>query len=220
MSQPPLFTFPATEEITEAREALAAGDPVLAAVHAATPDFPWRVWLGGFPGMAKMIVGQQVSTASAAAIWARVETGLGQVEPQAALAAGADGLKSFGLSRPKIRYILAIAEACRDGRMDFGALHALDDLAAVRALTALTGIGRWSAEVYLMFCEGRRDFFPAADIALQEALRVAEGATERRKIPDLYARSEAWAPHRSVAAHMLWRFYAGVRDGEIAFPGR
>lgn len=111
-----------------------------------------------------------------------------------------------------------MAEACRAGHMDFDRLPVLDDGEAVAALTALKGVGRWSAEVYLMFCEGRRDFFPAADIALQEALRLAEGGERRRTIEDLYARSADWAPHRSVAAHLLWRFYAGVRSGEIAFP--
>jgi len=215
---PSTLDFPDQRQIAAAREALAKADPVLAAVHAATPIFPWRAGQGGFAGLVRMIVGQQVSTAAAAAIWARLEQGLGEVAPEAAAGRGEEGLKALGLSRPKARYVVAMAEACRAGHMDFDRLPVLDDGEAVAALTALKGVGRWSAEVYLMFCEGRRDFFPAADIALQEALRLAEGGERRRTIEDLYARSADWAPHRSVAAHLLWRFYAGVRSGEIAFP--
>jgi len=190
-------------------------DPALAALHAALPPFQWRVRAGGFPGMARFIVDQQVSTASAAAIWARVQAGLGEITAERVLAHG-EGLAGLGLSRPKMRYLTALAEAERDGRIDFRGLAAMEDQAAIAALTSLTGIGRWTAEVYLMFCEGRLDVFPAGDIALQEAMRWADRAETRLGERAAYARAEIWRPHRSVAAHLLWAAYRAVKAGEMS----
>ena len=163
-----------------------------------------------------MIVDQQVSTASAAAIWARLETGLGEVSGERVLG-HAEGLAGLGLSRPKIRYLIGLAEAERDGRIDLDGLAGLDDAEAIARLTALTGIGRWSAEVYLMFCEGRLDVFPAGDIALQEAIRWADRAEQRQGEKSAYARAELWRPYRSVAAHLLWAAYRAVKAGKITF---
>ncbi len=201
--------------IKAARAHLAAVDPALARADAATPEFAWRVWDSGYRGLAEIIVGQQVSTLAADAIWARFDKGVGGVNAGNVLKFDIDGLKGFGLSRPKARYVLAIAEAERDGAIDFHALRTQDDEAALAALTGLVGVGRWTAEVYLMFCEGRLDFFPAADIALQEGLRLADGAEQRLSVKALYARAEAWRPHRGVAAHLLWALYGGVKRGEI-----
>ena len=206
---------PDSAELEAARAHLAALDPSLARAHFATPPFPWRVWEGGYAGLIKIIVGQQVSVAAAAAIWARLVAGVGAVEPARILEFDVGGLKQFGLSAPKARYTLAIAEAQTSGAIDFNALAALDDEAALQALVALKGVGRWTAEVYLMFCEGRLDFFPAADIALQEGLRLADQAQARLETKPLYARAEAWKPHRGVAAHLLWAYYGGVKRGEI-----
>ena len=162
-----------------------------------------------------MIVEQQVSTASAAAIWARVESGLGQVAPATVLALDEAGLKALGLSGPKARYALALAEAAAGG-LDFSALRDLPDDEAVQILTSIRGIGRWTAEVYLMFCEGRLDVFPGGDIALQEAMRWADGGAVRPGEKAAYQRAEAWRPYRSIAAHLLWACYGGVKRGEIA----
>ena len=164
-----------------------------------------------------MIVDQQVSTASAAAIWARVQAGLGEVTGASVLG-HAEGLAGLGLSGPKIRYLKALAEAERDGRINFTALLALDDETATRTLTSQLGIGRWTAEVYLMFCEGRLDVFPAGDIALQEALRLADRSDLRLSVPALYARADLWRPHRSTAAHLLWAAYRAIKAGEITLP--
>ena len=161
-----------------------------------------------------MIVEQQVSTASAAAIWARVESGLGEVAPAAVLALEEEGLKGFGLSGPKARYARALAEAAAAG-LDFETLRDLPDDEAVQILTSIRGIGRWTAEVYLMFCEGRLDVFPGGDIALQEAMRWADGGAVRPNEKAAYQRAEAWRPYRSVAAHLLWACYGGVKRGEI-----
>lgn len=202
-------------EISAARNHLAALDPAIARAHRATPEFPWRVWEGGYAGLIKIIIGQQVSVAAADAIWARLKAGLGEATPDRVLAFDIDGLKTFGLSAPKARYVRAIAEAQAAGAIDFDQLPHLDDEAALASLVALKGVGRWTAEVYLMFCEGRLDFFPAADVALQEGLRLADGAETRLDIKALYARAEAWKPHRGVAAHLLWAYYGGVKRGEI-----
>ncbi len=206
------------KDIAAARALIIARDPVLAHADAAVPVFEWRTRPGGFAGLVKMVVEQQVSVAAAAAIWRRFEAGLGAVTPAAVLALEVEALKSFGLSAPKARYARAIAEAHVSGRVDFDHLATLGDEAAVAALVEIKGVGRWTAETYLMFCEGRADMFPAGDIALQEALRVAEGAEARLSEKALYARAELWRPYRGVAAHMLWAYYGALKRGEAAPP--
>ncbi len=206
---------PSAKHMAAARLALAALDPALAVAHEATPAFLWRSKPAGFPGLVKLVLEQQVSVASAAAIWARLEAGLGTVTPQNVLERDIDALKAFGLSMQKAAYVRAIAEANADGQLDFEALRTFDDEAAVAMLTAIKGIGRWTAEVYMMFCEGRGDLFPAGDLALQEALRLADRAETRLSQKALYLRAEAWRPHRGVAAHLLWSYYGAVRRGEI-----
>ena len=161
------------------------------------------------------MVEQQVSLASAAAIWARVEAGLGEVSPAAVLAREDVDLQGFGLSRPKVRYARAIAEAHVSGLCDFDGLRQMGDDEAAAALMSIKGIGRWTAETYLMFCEGRLDVFPGGDVALQEAMRWADRAEIRPNEKQAYARAEAWKPYRAVAAHLLWRCYGAVKKGEI-----
>jgi len=191
-------------------------DPALARMESVTPDFHWRVREPGFSGLLKLMVEQQVSLASAAAIWARVERGLDEVAPAAVLALSDAELQGLGLSRPKVRYARAIAEAQVSGLCDLQQIGRLDDQAATAALMTITGIGRWTAETYLMFCEGRLDVFPGGDIALQEAMRWVDGADTRPPEKQAYRRAEVWAPYRSAAAHLLWRCYGAVRRGEIA----
>ncbi len=178
----------------------------------------WRSEAGGFEGLVSMIVGQQVSTAAASAIWGRVRAGLGEVTPQAAFAAGPEALAGMGLSRPKARYVHDIAQAFLEDRHGVGHLHLLPDDEAVAALTSLRGIGRWSAEVFLMFCEGRTDLFPVGDLALREAVGWVDGAAVRPSERETADRALAWAPHRSTAAHLLWAWYGAVRRGDISRP--
>ncbi len=206
------------ETIDASRVALAALDPALARAHAAVPPLEWRLRPGGFAGLVKMVVEQQVSVAAANAIWKRFEDGLGAVTPQAVLARDVDGLKLYGLSAPKARYAHAIAHAHVGGHVNFDRLGELDDEAAVAALVSIKGVGRWTAETYLMFCEGRFDMFPAGDVALQEAVRIADLAPARLSEKALYARAEGWRPYRGVAAHLLWAYYGRVKRGEIQSP--
>ena len=207
---------PTPDQIAAAREALAAADPALARAHAQTPAFEWRLRPGGYEGLFRMIVEQQVSVAAAASIWARTVAGLGgQVTPQAVLAHEVDALRSFGLSGQKAKYGQEIARAQVEGRIDLEHMQTLSDEDAVAALTAIKGVGKWTAETYLMFCEGRLNVFPGGDVALQEAMRWADRAALRPNEKQAYVRAEAWRPHRGVAAHLLWGWYGGVRRGDI-----
>jgi len=208
-------------EIAAAREALIDLDPALARAHAQTPVFDWRVRTGGFEGLFHMIVDQQVSVASAAAIWARVSTGLdGVVTPERVLATEIAVLRGFGLSIQKATYGHEIARAQVEGRIDFDHLERLSDEEAIARLVAIKGVGKWTAETFLMFCEGRQDVFPGGDIALQEAIRWADGAPLRPTEKQTWARAEIWSPHRSVAAHLLWGWYGAVKRGEVALEDR
>ena len=208
-------------EIAAAREALIDLDPALSRAHAQTPVFDWRVRTGGFEGLFHMIVDQQVSVASAAAIWARVATGLdGAVTPERVLATDIEVLRGFGLSIQKATYGHEIARAQVEGRIDFDHLERLSDEEAIARLVAIKGVGKWTAETFLMFCEGRQDIFPGGDIALQEGIRWADGATLRPSEKQAWARAEIWSPHRSVAAHLLWGWYGAVKRGEVALEDR
>lgn len=207
---------PTADHILTARQALAAADPMLARVVDVVPPFEWRLRTGGFEGLFRMIVEQQVSVAAAASIWRRVGEGLGQITPETVLAHSPEQLRSFGLSGQKARYGHEIARAHTEGRIDFDHLERLDDAQAIAALTAIKGVGLWTAETFLMFCEGRTDVFPGGDVALQEAMRWADGTESRPTQKQAYERAEVWRPHRSVAAHLLWGWYGAVKRGEIS----
>ncbi len=207
------------DQIAAARLALTELDPRLARAHADTPVFAWRTRAGGYEGLLRMIVDQQVSTAAAAAIWFRLVDGLdGEITPARVLATDIEDLRGLGLSIQKARYSHEIARAHVEGRIDFDHLERLGDAEATAALVAIKGVGRWTAETFLMFCEGRADVFPGGDIALQEAIRWADGLDARPTEKAVYARAEIWRPHRSVAAHLLWGWYGAVRRGEVALP--
>ncbi|MEW6538422.1 MAG: DNA-3-methyladenine glycosylase 2 family protein [Pseudomonadota bacterium] len=207
---------PTPDDIAAARQALVAADPALARVDAQTPPLEWRLRVGGFEGLFRMIVEQQVSVASAASVWARLREGMGGITPELLLAHDLDQLRGMGLSRQKATYGQAIARAQIAGEIDLEHLANLDDEAAIASLTALKGVGLWTAEAYLMMCEGRLDVFPGGDVALQEAIRWADGTKVRPDQKGAYARAEIWRPYRAVATHLLWAWYTGVKRGEIA----
>lgn len=212
---------PTPAAIADAREDLARRDPALARVHETTPIFAWRTSPGDYEGLLRLIVYQQVSLASAAAVWTRTLAGLGGVaDAGSVLSHDLETLRGFGLSRPKARYALEIARAEVEGRIDFARLSRLSDDAALAALASLPGVGRWTAETFLMFSQGRTDIFPGADLALQEAMRWADGAASRPAEKQARLRAEIWRPHRSVAAHLLWGWYGGVKRGEILLEPR
>ncbi|MDZ7628951.1 MAG: hypothetical protein U5J99_11185 [Parvularculaceae bacterium] len=164
---------------------------------------------GNFAGLFRIIIEQQVSVPSAQAIWKRCNDGVDCTSPEAVARLGVNGLRALGLSTPKARYVVGIAEAAAAGRVDFAGLSQLDDEEAVMALVALKGIGPWTASIYLLFCEGRVDIWPPNDVALRHAYCAAVNESIDQR--NLDARARGWTPYRGVAAHILWTFYARLR---------
>ncbi|OWU84062.1 3-methyladenine DNA glycosylase [Oceanicola sp. 22II-s10i] len=197
------------EDVREGADWLAARDTGMARALERCGLPPLRRRPDGFVALMQAIVGQQVSVASAAAIWARVE-GAGLTAPEAVLAAGEEGLRGVGLSRPKIRYALGIAGT----GVDFDALRDMPDAAAIATLVALPGIGPWTAEIYALAALGRADVFPAGDLALQEGARILYGLSDRPDAGAIRDMAGRWSPWRAVAARMLWAFYAAEKKRE------
>lgn len=164
---------------------------------------------GGFAGLFRIIVEQQVSVPSAQAIWRRCNDGVDCLSPEAVAALGSERLRTLGLSTPKARYVSGIAEAVSEGAIDFAGLSRMSDADAMAALVALKGVGPWTASIYLLFCEGRVDIWPPHDVALKHAYNAA--ANEALDQCTLDERAIGWAPHRGVAAHILWTYYAHLR---------
>lgn len=191
---------------------LAAREPGFARALELCGAPPLRRREDGFPALLGAIVSQQVSTAAARAIWARMEAA-GLTLPETIRAGTDEALRAAGLSRQKVRYARALAEA----GLDFDALREAPEPEIVEVLTALPGIGRWTAEIYVMFSLGRADVFAPNDLALQEAARMLFGLPERPREKPLRAMAEAWSPWRTVAAGMLWAYYSAVkaRDGVV-----
>ena len=170
----------------------------------------------GFEGLAWIIVGQQVSVASATAIFGRLKAGLGTLDAATVLATSDAALRGFGLSAPKQRALRAIAEAVASGALDFAALGRGEAEAAHAALCTIKGIGPWTADIFLLFCLGHADAWPAGDLALQEAARMALDLPLRPSTKELIALGERWRPYRGVAAHCLWAYYGARKQREVA----
>ena len=162
----------------------------------------------GFAALLRAIAAQQVSAASARAIWARLEAAAGgRVTPGTVLALGPEGLRAAGLSRPKAGYALSIADELASGRVSLRRIQRMPDEEAVAALSALRGVGRWTAEVWLLFAAGRPDIWPAGDLALCIALQRTLGLDARPTPAEAARLTEAWSPHRSAAAILHWHIY-------------
>ncbi len=202
-------------DLSAALGRLIAADPRLMPVLDTAGHPPLRRRAPGFPGLAQVICGQQLSTASAGAIWARLEQAFVPFDPDPLRKARADRLARLGLSAAKIKSIKAIASAIGNGQLDLDAIAVQEADSAHQALIAFHGIGPWTADIYLLFCLGHADAFPAGDLALQEALRIGFGMKARPTAKELIAIAECWRPYRGVAAHLLWHYYHVVkrRDG-------
>ena len=185
-------------------------DPRLEAVVAVAGRAPLRRRAGGFAGLAQIIVNQQLSTASANAIWARLTAAYDPLAPERIRRARAVTLGRLGLSGAKIRAFKAIAAAIKDG-LDLNALAELPADDAHRALTALHGVGPWTADIYLLFCLGHADAWPAGDLAVQEAMRLAFQLKARPTPKEMGPLAELWRPLRGVAALMLWSYYRAIK---------
>jgi DNA-3-methyladenine glycosylase II len=197
--------------LNEGIAALIARDPVMARLAGEGVCPPLRKRDPGLPSLIAIIVSQQVSVASAAAIWRRVESALPGLDAASLDVAGDEILRKAGLSGPKIRTMRAVATAILEGRLPLDSLPVLEADAAHGLLTGVKGIGPWTASIYLLFCLGHRDAFPSGDLALQEAARMAYGLADRPDAAALARLAEAWRPWRGVAAGMLWAYYARAK---------
>jgi len=164
----------------------------------------------GFEALLRAIVGQQVSIAAAAAIWGRLAAAVDPLEPATLLDRSDEVLRAAGLSRQKVAYARGLAADIVAGRIRLERLPRLGDEEAIETLTMLKGIGRWTAEVYLLFALGRADMFPADDLALMTAAGHMKGLDERPDRARVLEIAEAWRPWRGAAAHMLWHYYHHV----------
>ncbi len=189
-------------------DALAAIEPAFARALAEAGYPEPRLRDRGYETLLRTIVGQQISVHAAAAVWNKLAAAVGDMtDPRALLAVGADGLREAGFSRQKTGYALSLAQLIADGELDLANLPE-DDEAAIAALIKVKGIGRWSAEIYLLFAEGRGDVWPAGDLAVQEQVGRILGHKERPKEPLVRELAEAWRPYRGAAAIFAWHQYS------------
>jgi DNA-3-methyladenine glycosylase II len=202
-------------DLDTAIAALVRLDPRFGAVLSQAGRPPLRRRQDGFAGLASIVVSQQVSTASAKAIWGRLTAALDPLDPNAVLRARSPRLARAGLSAAKIRTLKAIAKAIDRGDLDLAALADMSADEAHATLTAVHGIGPWTADVYLLFCLGHADTWPAGDLALQEATRLLLALKTRPTAKEMGPLAEPWRPWRGAAACMLWGYYRTFkqRDG-------
>lgn len=184
-------------------------DPRLCELSRRAGPLPLRLMEPGFAGLAQIIVSQMVSKASAEAIWRRLVGATVRPTAQSYLSLDAAAVGGLGLSRAKAETLRRIAEAIASGELDLLAFAGREADEVIARLTSYRGIGLWTAEVYLMFCCGHPDVFPAGDVALRTAVGNAFGYAERPPAGALAVLAEAWRPWRSVAARLFWAYYAG-----------
>jgi DNA-3-methyladenine glycosylase II len=198
-------------DLDDAMRSLVKRDPRLAPILkvAGTPALRQRE--PGFAGLAAIVCGQQLSVASAAAIWGRVSAAFDPFHHDALRRARADRLGRLGLSAAKIKTLKNIARELAAGRLDLARLAQEDADIAHTVLTALPGIGPWTADVYLLFCLGHGDAWPAGDLALQEAVRIGLGLDTRPTVKAMAPLAEPWRPLRGAAAHLWWAYYKAVK---------
>lgn len=196
-------------DIAEGMGWLAARDSRFADAYALTGPLPLRRKPEGFAELLSAIVSQQVSVASARAIWARVEAA-GLITPEAVRRASEDDLRACGLSRPKMRYARALAGST----IDLAALRDMPNENVIAQLVEIPGIGRWTAEIYAMFSLGRADVFAHNDLALQEGARLLLDLPSRPNERQMQAIALDWSPWRAVAARLLWAYYRVAKDRE------
>jgi DNA-3-methyladenine glycosylase II len=195
------------QALTEGLNTIAAREPAIArALEIAGYPEP-RIRERGYATLLRTIVGQQVSVASAASVWNKLEAALGEgCAPDALIAADFDALRACGMSRQKQGYARSLAELVMSGALDLENLPA-DDEAAIAELVRIKGIGRWSAEIYLLFAEGRPDIWPAGDLAVQAGIGRILALEARPSEKETRALAEGWSPHRGSIAILTWHCY-------------
>lgn len=211
------------EDLRVHLRALRRACPHMRRIHAVAGDPPLRRHAPGLEGLARIVVGQQLSITSAAAIWTRTRA---TVEPFTAarlLATNEELLKTAGLSAAKIRTLKALASTIARGSLDIEAVSVAPEAEVHEALTAVTGIGPWTADIFLLFCAGRADAWAAGDLALQVAVQRLFHLDQRPRSQAMVDIAERWRPHRGAAARLLWAYYAVEkvqRSGAPAQRGR
>lgn len=200
------------KELNELAAVLCARDAAMARAFQATGPLQIRKRPATLASLISTVVAQQISTASANAIWGRFKARVGRVDAPSVLALGDTDYDFIGLTRQKRLYVHGLAEAVDQGRLKLGALHRMSDADVSSELMALKGIGRWTAEVYLLFCLGRPNILPGGDLALQQAAAWLYDLPDRPDAEGLMALGEAWRPLRGVAAYILWAYYKVERD--------
>lgn len=203
-------------QLRAAATALARQCKIMSRILKRTGLPPPRHFPADFSGLAKIVVGQQLSTQSAAAIWARVEQALSPVAAEAILSSDDARLKALGLSTGKIRTLRALSRAVIDDGLDFGTLNAADNQTIVERLTAVHGIGPWTADIYILFALARKDAFASGDLALQLAVQHHFKLDRRPTAEELERIAERWRPSRAVAARLLWADYTFARRALLA----
>lgn len=207
------MTAPSAQQLEDACDALAAKNPALARAYKEVGSPNWRASDASYETLVRIIAYQQLSTKAAKTIWGRVHAHLnGDIRPEAVLDTKNETLQACGLSRPKVRYFKTIAEAVQSGAIDFDHLAASDLETGRKTLTAIIGIGAWTADVFLMNAIGKLDAFPHGDIGLIESYRLLSEAEDRHEIKAFSALAEDWRPYRGVAAHLLWDWINAMRD--------
>lgn len=194
--------------------ALVAQAPELKQILDVCSDVPLRLSEGGFAGMMQIVTAQLLSVASAGAINKRLRDALGDLTARRFLELSDEDLKTCGLSRSKIVCLQNVARSELCGELDYDGLAALPVDDALRKLTVLKGIGKWTAEVYLLFCTGHPDIFPAGDLALQKGLGYALKLSEKPSEKDTRHIVADWSPYRGAAARLIWRYFAFVKTRE------
>ena len=211
-----LRTIETTDDIAAGLASLAKADRRLKAVIETAGVLPLRRRQGGLPGLLRIVVGQQLSVASANAIWTRFEAAFPEMSAEKIQRARETRFRKAGMSGPKIKTLRAVAAAVRDG-LDVDALaHAPAEEAHAR-LTAVHGIGPWTADIYLLFCLGNPDIFPVGDLALRNAVADAFGLLTSISPNTVAEIAEPWSPWRSVAATLFWAYY-GARKAKKTVP--
>lgn len=195
------------EQLKASLDALGVVEPRFAEAIARTGYPEPRIRERGYQTLLRTIVGQQISVAAANSVWVKLETALGDLsDPQPMLAASDELLRSAGMSRQKSSYAKSLAGLIASGELDLRHLPE-DDEEAIAALTKIKGIGRWSAEIYLLFAEGRPDIWPAGDLAVMREVGILLGLDERPDEKRTRELAEAWRPYRGAAAIFAWHHY-------------
>ena len=214
-----LVRFESQSDLEDAMQTLVKQDPRLKPILGLTGMPALRQREPGFAGLAHIVCGQQLSTASAAAIWARLSAAFDPFDHEAIRKARSDRLGRLGLSAAKIKTLKFIAKELAADRLNLDVLANEDVDAAHNTLTALHGIGPWTADIYLLFCLGHGDAWPAGDLAVQEAVKIGLSLKERPTSKQMAPLAEPWRPYRGAAAHLWWAYYRVLKKREGVAAG-